>query len=279
MIFLRQSHNIKPPRWGSPADVQYAIRKNSEKIYDCDPDNDVLVMPLFWGLPPLDYSGFNNHGTNHGAVFKDGNLNFNGIDNKITVDANTSLDTGNNLTISLWVKRNEALLADYKALVAYSEDVTDSQYSLFYNADERLSFWIYENISWRGFTGTAQIQDIKMHHIVLIWDGANIWTYIDGSEDNTGAFAYIPNNNMETLWIGNEKTAGRELDGQISEVRVSGTARTANQIALSHDRPWDLYRPVSRPVYSIPAVGVTIPIFMQNMRGGYNLMSRGGFIN
>ena len=60
----------KPRKWGSFQDVQYAIRKNAEKIYQIDPDSMVLCMPLFWGLPPLDYSKFGNHGTNYGATYQ-----------------------------------------------------------------------------------------------------------------------------------------------------------------------------------------------------------------
>ena len=86
----------KPRIWGNFADRQYAIRENLEKIYKIDPDNDVLRIPLFWGLPILDYSNYANHGTNHGATYKNGSFVFNGSDTYINVLNNDSLKIASN---------------------------------------------------------------------------------------------------------------------------------------------------------------------------------------
>jgi len=45
-----------------------------------------------------------------------------------------------------------------------------------------------------------------------------------------------------------------------------------------NDRPWALYEPVQRPTYFFLPSGVSIPVFMQNMRGN-QIGMRGGFIN
>ena len=60
----------KPRLWGSFSDRQYAIKKNLEKIYKINPGNMSLCLPLFWGLPILDYSGEANRGINQGAQYK-----------------------------------------------------------------------------------------------------------------------------------------------------------------------------------------------------------------
>jgi len=54
------------------------------------------------------------------------------------------------------------------------------------------------------------------------------------------------------LVLGRWDSTSYFLNGAISEVRIASIVYTANQIALFHDRPWDIYRPVSRPVYFLP---------------------------
>ena len=103
----------KPRRWGSFQDVQYAIRKNAEKIYQIDPDSIVLCMPLFWGLPPLDYSGKNNHGTNYGATYKDGGLDFDGSNDYISSTGVNEIDGATELSLCVWVKHSSLTDDDY----------------------------------------------------------------------------------------------------------------------------------------------------------------------
>ena len=263
-IFLRHSWNVKPLRWGSAQDVQYAIRVNSEKIYGIDPDNDVLIMPGFWGLPPLDYSGYNNHGTNHGTTYKDGSLDFDGDDDNIdlgSIPAGHSLNlASSNLTVSFGLNWDDTGDSFQRIIDKSDGGVATNGYSLY--------------ISGTGLIFSVNGQNvITTSSIVLI---ANTWKHItvihinnsatgqifsDGVEASySSRLARIIPSNTTNMRIGTwNHDVGREYNGTIDEVRISNVARTADQIALFHDRPWDLYRPVSRVIYSIPAAPTFIP--------------------
>jgi hypothetical protein len=121
-------------------------------------------------------------------------------------------------------------------MMVYAEPgILSSQYTLYWNEDERLQMWIYDG-AWYSFTGTVQVQDTNPHRIDLVWNGTNAWTYIDGAQDNTGAFSHTPNNNNEVMWIGNDSRAtNREFDGIIDECRISDIPRSAGWISTSYN--------------------------------------------
>ena len=243
-IFLRQSHNIKPPRWGSPADVQYSIKQNMESIYKCNPDDEVLIMPLFWGLPCLDFSGKNNHGTNHGATYKDGSLIFDGVgDYILTAIDGTAMDS---FTFSAWM--------DYV-------DISTNRMFFDTNGTQRFTVytWSTGNISiYDGTTNRTFSQSFitsGLMYITVTVDGSTGTLFVDGNQygvtvdtsllsgDTFDAPLYLGSN-----YLGND-TFAKNLD----EVRISKAARTAETIGIFYERPWDLYRRVARPIWSLPA--------------------------
>lgn len=167
----------------------------------------------------------------------DGALDFDEVNDYLYTGVDTSLDCGNNLTITTYMQRDDALIpaSEYQSMVIYRIGTTSSQYCLYWNEDERLQAWIYDD-AWHSFTGTTQVQNTDPHRIDFVWNGTDAWTYIDGAQDNTGAFAYTPNNGNEVLWIGSDSgTANREFDGIIDETRISNTPRSAGWISTGYN--------------------------------------------
>lgn len=165
----------------------------------------------------------------------DGALDFDEVNDYVYTGVDSSLDVGNNITITIYAERHDAVLTGLQSLVVYREANTDSQYTFYYNADERLEFWIH-NGSWQGFTGTTQVQDTNPRRVDLVWNGTYAWTYIDGAQDNAGAFAHTPANAAETLWIGNDSAvSNREFDGILDECRISDTPRSAGWISTGYN--------------------------------------------
>ena len=269
----------KPRKWGSFQDVQYAIRKNAEKIYQIDPDSIVLCMPLFWGLPPLDYSKFGNHGTNYGATYQDGSLDFDGVDDYVNAST-TGMSTVIG-TVSAWAKVTGIGSGPGTEFVFFHRvPATNTRIFLQKAAAADYSFTVGIGEVMSADTGSDFVQN-EWVHIALVWDTGSYDAYFNGDKViDGGSYANFDNLNSE-IYFGKAVASNREIDGLIDETYISNVVCTADQIALFHDRPWGLYRPVSRPVYFFQAAaGISIPVAMQNMRGGFNPIGmRGGFIN
>ena len=267
-IFLRHSWNVKPLRWGSFADVMYAIKVNAEKIYDCNPDNDVLIMPGFWGLPLLDYSGYNNHGTNHGATYKDGSLDFDGGDDYVNVGSNVNPTSF--ITVSVRLKLHIDVTGSNVQTVLSNEKAGDNYRGYLINIlggsidgqNSEAEFGFGDGSDWSQARTDISLTIGDLYYIVGLYDGSNNLVYQDGElkgsagqQTGLASFGYLA--------VGRSpQYATRFFNGIIDEVRISNVARTADQIALFHDLPWDLYRPVSRPVWSIPAAETGVQHFM-----------------
>jgi hypothetical protein len=271
MPFIRQGHKEKPLIYGSFQDRQYSIWRNLEDIYRVDHESEVLIMPLFWGLPPRDYSKYNNQGTNYGATRKNGSLNFDGND---YIGHGNILDIGlSDRTVSVWVKTSQTDLADGLVGKLKSQQIA-GRYGIFiYNNKARTIF--SHAADGILIDSTSNINDDVWHLIVATYDRDGLMSiYFDGDYENSisiSAYSAIdmqPALNFDLgIYRDSSNNPDYHFDGFINETRISNTIRTADQIALFHDRPWDLYRPVSRPIYSLP----TLPAVIMNQLQGKNL--------
>jgi len=265
-IFLRHSHNVKPERWGSEADIQYAIRKNSEKIYGVDPDTNCLIMPGFWGFPCLDFSGKQNHGTPYGGVaYHSGSLDFDGGDDYVEVTDNP-LDITGSISISGWVYRKTNTVTHH---IISKNALANTPFQIAMVATTNVLRSYTRGIAPETIDSTDTVSLNAWHNIVFVRDFSTVKVtfYIDGIQDSGGWQAYDPNDvaaNDITAKIGCiGNLSGNFLNGPISEVRINNIALTAKQIALFYARPWDLYRRVGRTYYSVAAApSVYIPQIM-----------------
>jgi len=269
-IFLRHSHNVKPVRWGSEADIQYAIAKNSEKIYGVDPDSNVLVMPLFWGFPCLDYSGKQNHGTPVGGVAYDGQgLDFDRTDDKIIVPHNANLSLTTNWTFLMVLRTDITAGVSSNQQLAAKTDGTDFNYSLaigtYGAADRKIAVNYKSGGTWQGeYNSNSSIPLAEKCSICHVKNGSNFLFYINGSADGSANDTEVPDTNIHPLHLfGHATAASRGLDGGVWSCIISNSAYTAEQIALFYARKWDLYRRVGRTYYSVAAApSVYIPQIM-----------------
>lgn len=259
MIFLRQSYNTKPLRWGSPADIEYAIKVNAERVYNVDPDSIVLAIPLFWGLPPLDYSGNRNDGTNYGPYYKDGELSFDGNNDYIDCGNNNSLNLseGSYLTIGAWIKIGD--LNNYHRI--FQKEETTSIFNYFFDIEittgkARCGF--YNGTSNEASTNNQVVTPNLWYYVVVSHNtSANtINFYVNGmlvpSGTSVGDTTKDVITNTSSALIG-KSVWDVWMDGFIGEVHAFNIILTADQTALLHALPYGLYQPVARVIYSIPA--------------------------
>ena len=277
-IFLRHSHNVKPERYGSEADVQYSIAKNSEKIYGVDPDTNVLVMPGFWGFPCNDFSGKQNHGTPVGGVAYDGQgYSFDGVDDYVEVADANSLDMTTQFTLSSSIKQS-ALAVD-KAILAKWNYNTQGCWELQTGrvANSEIYFFVASSLGDLGNNGggTTDVNMVagNLYDIVMVYNGSGatnadkVKIYVNGSLKTISFVGIIPaslQNSASSVKIGKfGGTLTRYFNGLIDEARINNITLTAEQIALFYARKWDLYRRVGRTYYSIAAApSIYIPRIM-----------------
>lgn len=268
-IFLRQLYKEPPRIWGSFQDRQYSIWRNLEDIYGVDHKSEVLIMPLFWGLPPLDYSGFNNHGINHGAIYKDGVLDFDGT-NDFVYHGTSACNMGtDDFTASGWIKINE-LLSTHKGILG--KWGSDNYYYVSIGETNKLSGIINCGSGNVLSESNSAITTDWVYFAYVVDRSGSTALYINGvvqsdtddiSADSANS---ISNNNGFAIGRIGHNLAGWNFDGSIGEIRIAKAVYTVKQIALFHDRPWDLYRSVSRPVYFLP-------IYIQKLiEGKYDLL-------
>ena len=98
-IILKNSWNVPPVRWGSFADVRYAIKVNAEKIYGIDFNDIASVYPFFWGLPLIDFANTKISFSNDTVFYKDNVLAFDGTNSFLHSISNQISDSDTQYTI------------------------------------------------------------------------------------------------------------------------------------------------------------------------------------
>ena len=247
MSFLRQSHNVKPERWGSDADVQFAVAKNSEKIYGIDHKSNVLVMPLFFGFPCLDFSGKQNHGTPYGGVAYDGQgLILDGTNDYVDVGTNSSLQisTGD-FSISSWIKTD----LSHTGVIFAKGDVDQAPYIGYQvytrTTDPYIRIYTIEGVNNTSQT-TSQPQNIHdglKHYIVAQRNSGNLQIYVDGIIKSNESLTLRDVSNTQTAFIGRRLSNNLNslpFNGLIDEARISNVARTAQWIATEYNNQSDV---------------------------------------
>lgn len=243
-IFLRHSYNVPPPRWGSDADVQYAIKVNSEKVYGINPNDNRIIMPLFWDSFILDYSKYKNNPTDsqpYGIpIFKNQTLYFDGIDDAVSVGLNSIPIV--NFTYSFNIHPTVSSIG-----ILLGAQGSSIEYRIEANGTINLVKSGIVNIG----QSTGALKSNIFQRIAVTYDSSGNWAhYINGKNIGSGI-------NLQTLsypdylYIGRSQYALNYFGG-IKDIRICNGAQTSAQIALFNDLPYGLYQKVSRPFYLLP---------------------------
>ena len=261
----------KPRIFGSFADRQYAVWKNAEKIYKIDPACMTLVMPLFWGVPTLDYSKRANHATYTGIQYKNKGLILSshgnaGADTDVIKNDVDKIITHNRNSWSVIVRANLKEAKSHNHLFNQRCNHNGAGGVFFRRKLEEsmLLGWRVPGGSSYGWEGTISPSVLKKEYtwsVVLDYPGKT--TYIsqnflreiatDGSPRYSDTF-----NDGYCFGRCTDWSNYYGWDGSICfALAFDKVVLSKSQIDIFVDRPWDLYRPVSRPIYFLPSVGWT----------------------
>ncbi|MDO8522948.1 MAG: LamG domain-containing protein, partial [bacterium] len=182
-------------------------------------------------LTALDRSGQGNNGTlTNGPVRTIGKLgqalDFDGSNDYVNVGDHSSLDLGDVLTYSLWVKRDRSSFSTYEVLMSKGAGT----FVLVFTVDNTVS--ANKHSSGEIAESNQAISDGAWHHIVAAKNGSAFFKiYIDGIDRTGSVTDKTLTNGDSSLRLGTESpVAGNYFDGSIDDVRIYNRALSADEI-------------------------------------------------
>lgn len=157
---------------------------------------------------------------------------------KVSILDNTVLDGfATSMTLEFWVKFDSKI--DRQALIQkFVSDLNQRSYLVDYSAvDNRLMVILSGDGIATATTGYSATLDLDTwYHIAVVWiSGEYPTVYLNGSQltqiSQTGTVATIFDSTAPLVFGNSDYAAGRQLDGNIGDIRLWNVARTASQIA------------------------------------------------
>jgi PKD repeat protein len=208
--------------------------------------NFVAVTSALTGLTPGQLIHFRVVASNANGTTTDGDrffitpplnagsaLQFDGVDDLVSVPDSPSLRITNVITVEAWIKR-AAMGVQHGIVEKYGcagEAAKLGGYTLRVGADNKLTFHTEDDCSTGSSVigGTTLLSNI-WYHVAGEWDGTQLRVYVNGALDGTVATTRAPKAGNTPLKIGERGNGGAGLNGVIDEVRVWSVARTTAEI-------------------------------------------------
>ncbi|MCK5615093.1 hypothetical protein KAR91_75215 [Candidatus Pacearchaeota archaeon] len=268
-IFLKNSWNVPPARWGSFADVQYAVKINAEKIYDIDPDSFVLNLPLFWGFPTTDYSTYRAPSSRVDVLYNNQSVDFNGTTSRITIpDAdrfsfgNASSDTP--FTVFGRIKKDTSDVFPIISKAWLASGPLEWLLTINNSGQVQLLLYGVNSFHWIRSLVDSDLTSDGWVDILGTYDGSGsntgITIFINGREvaqtkGSTGSYVAMYNTSS-VVEIGaslrGDVTWKEFADGRFAHNFISNIEFTQAQAAKFTELPFALYQKVSRPFHLLP---------------------------
>lgn len=164
------------------------------------------------------------------SIAQQNSLLFDGIDDKVTVPANTLFNSPNTLTLEAWINATQWKSQSFQGTIIGKDGTNTSGYVLRCGANGKLSFTVGTTSTWTEVLSASLMQTNLWYHVAGVFDNGNMSIYINGSLVGTATSNPITSSTVG-LNIG-ESTGypGRVFQGYIDEVRVWNVARTQAQL-------------------------------------------------
>lgn len=161
-------------------------------------------------------------------VEEERSIYFDGIDDYIDVENRLSINT-TDFTISAWIKR-DAADSGVKSIIS-KRDIGFTQGIDFRILDNNSIEIIWKNGSDQSLISNTRLPDDKWHHVSAIYDGTNVFIYIDGILDNNDTKSNpISTNDSFIIGAAGKDNPVQFFNGHIDEVRIWDTALSADQL-------------------------------------------------
>jgi hypothetical protein len=201
-------------------------------------DNLVLYFP-FEG-EANDASGNGNHGTIHGAVPAEdrfgnraGAYRFDGINDWIEVEDNSTLRLTNAFTLAAWFKVPSPYPENHSALLGKGRSAKGSGYNMLINPGARgIVAGVNDGSANYGVKTIDPLSPEKWHFASISYDGMLLRFYIDGELKDSKRAAFSLQKSAQPLNIGKELTGSlsRYFTGVIDDVYIYNRALREDEI-------------------------------------------------
>ena len=197
------------------------------------------------GTVATDHSGNGNDGTLNNMTEGDwvsgkkgGALEFDGVDDYVSISNSSSLDStgvsGDSYTVALWIKTTQqdfvGVLSKYEGgggvAFPYAVAVNDC-------VSNKTGFFIYTGSGSTCDTdvySNTSVNDGEWHYVVGVRDGSNLHMYVDGVLENTGSISDSDYSNNSPITIGAYNSGDYYFSGSIDDVRIYNRALTSTDI-------------------------------------------------
>ena len=176
----------------------------------------------------------NNQGTGYGAVKKfnmNHSLNFDGTDDRITIEDNAAFDFSSGFTAEAWI--NPDVLGTQTYLSQYANG--QEAFAFILLASGKIEFTITKNGSTDlYFESLTPITAGSWSHVALTFDGTTVRAYINGVASGTNAVSGTLFNSTAPIEIGARNNA-HFFNGNIDEVRIWTRVLSAAEVLSQKD--------------------------------------------
>jgi hypothetical protein len=199
------------------------------------------------GTTASDGSGVGNHGTVNGAQWTaagryGSGLQFDGVNDWVTVNDSASLDLTNRLTVEAWVY--PTALNSWETVVL-KEAGSELAYALYGDnnggGSRRPGAWIrIGSGASTSALGTATLPTNTWSHLAMTYDGSQLRMFVNGVQVRSVARTGSIGASSGPLRIGCNAVWTEFFNGRIDEVRIYNRALTATEIQA------DMALPITR---------------------------------
>lgn len=154
-------------------------------------------------------------------------LNFDGVNDYVSVNSDTKLNLTSTISLSAWIYRNAT--GKYDCIIGKDNYSQNNGYSLWIYNDDKLTF----RFGSRIYQSSTTIPNNVWTHVAGAFDGTNAKLYINGTLASNAA-ASVPSSNTGALYLGTPQDAVGNIafnfSGSIDEASIWNIALTQSQI-------------------------------------------------
>ena len=104
-----------------------------------------------------------------------------------------------------------------------------------------------DGTNFRSDTVTT-INTNKWYHVVSVYDGSNIYFYVNGSFSSSGSIGAEPQESNYNIWIGDSFTGLGNFNGSLDDVRIYNRALSASEVSQLYNSTAGSKVSASQPV-------------------------------